>query len=81
MTLQYTRPVTTGESSPAVTAHHHFVHESQAFLDAAKLNQRMPTLMRGKGEEISIAVTFGDASRFLRKICHAFPVPFPRTLQ
>ena len=62
-------------------AYHHFVYESQAFLDAAKLNQRMPTLMRRKGEEIRITVTFGDAARFLRKICHAFPVPFPRPLQ
>jgi hypothetical protein len=36
---------------------------------------------RGKGEEIHIAVTFGDAGRSLRKICHAIPVPFPRPLQ
>ena len=32
-------------------------------------------------EEIRITVTFGDAARFLRKLCHAFPVPFPRPLQ
>jgi hypothetical protein len=40
----------------------------------------MSTLVRGKGEEIRIAVTFGDTFRFLRNIRHAFPVPFIRTL-
>ena len=59
--------------------HHDFIHESQALLDAAQPNQRMSTLVRGKGEEIRFAVTFGDALRFLRNIRHAFPVQFPGT--
>ena len=59
---------------------HHFIHESQALLDAAQPNQRMSTLVRSKGEEIRIAVTFGNALRFLRNIRHALPVLFARTL-
>jgi hypothetical protein len=40
----------------------------------------MSSLVRGEGEEIRFAVTFGDALRSLPNFGHAFPVLFPRTL-